>query len=184
MTVITDADQLVVSSEFEFVTCSAMSQEHLRSVVRIEQQVYPEPWTESLFLSELAQKASRDYLVAEIDSSVVGYAGLSYVDDEAHLTNIAVDPQFQGRSIATQLMLRCVETCQARGIRSMTLEVRVSNVVAQALYRKFGFGPSGVRKNYYARPREDALIMWVHDIDQPDYADRTQRVASALREVK
>jgi ribosomal-protein-alanine N-acetyltransferase len=171
------SDIEVCSEELLF---SPMKRKHLRSVVAIEQQVYPEPWTTGLFVSELAMKAVRDYTVALIDDAVVGYAGLSYIEDEAHLTNIAIDPLFQGRSLATKLMLRCFELCTSRGVPNMTLEVRVSNLAAQALYRKFGFAPAGVRKNYYSSPREDALIMWVHDIDSADYQQRLTQIAAVV----
>jgi ribosomal-protein-alanine N-acetyltransferase len=157
-----------------------MRRKHLKSIVHIEQQVYPQPWTTGLFLSEIALRAVRDYSVALMNEEVVGYAGLAYVDEEAHVTNIAVDPSFQGRSVATRLLLRCVEQCRQRGVTSMTLEVRVSNESAQALYRKFGFAPAGIRKSYYSSPTEDALIMWVHDVDSDSYQQRVQNIAAAL----
>jgi ribosomal-protein-alanine N-acetyltransferase len=161
-----------------------MRRKHVNAVLRIEQQVYPEPWTAPLFLSELAMKSVRDYTIASVDDEVVGYSGLSYVDSEAHITNIAVDPRFQKRAIATHLMLRCAELCRQRGVQGMTLEVRVSNAAAQALYRKFGFAPAGVRKGYYTKPSEDALIMWAHDVDSNPYTERLTRIADALEKVR
>jgi [ribosomal protein S18]-alanine N-acetyltransferase len=143
---------------------------HLRSVLRIEGQVYPRPWSLSLFLSELNLRTSRHYVAARMDGSVVGYAGLMLSLDEAHVTTIAVDPVWQRHKIGTRLLAHLARVAVARGARHMTLEVRVSNAAAQTMYRRFGFETEGVRKNYYADANEDALVMWVHDIDTPEYA--------------
>lgn len=163
------ASLLVAETTMVFVP---MRRKHLRAVMQIEQQVYSQPWTTGLFLSELALRAARDYTVAMVNGNVVGYAGLSYLDDEAHLTTIAVAPEFQGEGIATQLMLQSMQLCLGRGVRNITLEVRVSGTAALGLYRKFGFAPAGVRKSYYSDPVEDALIMWAHDIDSDTYGRR------------
>ncbi|HET6792916.1 MAG TPA: ribosomal protein S18-alanine N-acetyltransferase [Acidimicrobiales bacterium] len=149
-----------------------MRRRHLRSVLRIESQVYPRPWSLSLFLGELGLRSSRYYIVARVDGVVVGYAGLMHSLDEAHVTTIAVDPAWQRHSIGSRLMLNLTRAAIARGARHMTLEVRVSNQAAQHMYRRFGFETEGLRKNYYAETNEDALIMWVHGIDSPDHGAR------------
>ena len=148
-----------------------MRRRHLRSVLRIEQQVYPRQWSSSLFMSELALKATRAYYVARVGRDLVGYAGLMMTLDEAHVTTIAVDPAWHRRGIATRLMVALTRESLVRGARNLTLEVRMSNKGAQEMYRRFGFGPVGVRKNYYQETNEDALVMWVHDIDSPEYAE-------------
>jgi ribosomal-protein-alanine N-acetyltransferase len=153
---------------------------HLRAVVRIEEEAYPKPWSAGLFLSELAQKASRRYTVATIGPIVVGYAGLMVVDDEGHITTMTVDPGWHHRGIGTVLLLDMARTAPALGLRHLTLEVRVGNVAAQGLYQRFGFAPVGVRKNYYAETGEDALIMWVHDIDHPAYVERLAAIEARL----
>ena len=135
-----------------------MRRRHLRSVLRIEQQVYPRPWSASLFLSELALRSTRAYFVARVGRDVVGYAGLMMTLDDGHVTTIAVDPKWHRHKIGTRLLARA----RARGDRaparsSLTLEVRMSNNGAQEMYRRFGFGPVGVRKNYYQEINEDAL---------------------------
>ncbi len=147
-----------------------MRRRHLRSVLRIEGLVYPRPWSHSLFLSELALRGSRAYFVARVGRDVVGYAGLMLSGDDAHVTTIAVDPARHRSKIGTRLLMVLTREALARGARNMTLEVRLSNRAAQDLYRRFGFGPVGVRKNYYQETNEDALVMWVHEIDTPDYA--------------
>lgn len=146
-----------------------MRRRHLRAVLRIETLVYPRPWSHSLFLSELALRGSRAYFVARVGRDVVGYAGLMLSGDDAHITTIAVDPTNQRHKIGTRLLFVLAREAVARGAHNMTLEVRLSNHPAQDLYRRFGFGPVGVRKNYYQETNEDALVMWVHEIDTSDY---------------
>ena len=157
-----------------------MRRRHLRSVLRIEAQVYPRPWSLSLFMSELALRSTRAYYVARVDSAVVGYAGLMLGVDEAHVTTIAVDPSWHRRKIATRLLLVLAGEAIQRGASSLTLEVRVGNKEAQALYRRFGFGPAGIRKNYYVETNEDALVMWANDVDQPDHEARVEALAATI----
>ena len=147
-----------------------LRRKHLRAVMAIEQQVYTHPWTHSLFLSELALPASRVYVVARIDRVVVGYAGLMLAPDEAHVTTIAVDPEWQRGHVGTRLMVALTREAIERNFTAMTLEVRVSARGAQALYRRFGFVPEGARKAYYVGPVEDAVVMWVRDIHTAEHA--------------
>lgn len=158
-----------------------MRRRHLRSVLRIESQVYPRPWSLSLFVSELALRSTRAYYVARVDGMVVGYFGLMVAGDDAHVTTLAVDPAWQRRGIATRLLLHASRTAVSRGAHHLTLEVRVSNTPAQALYRVFGFHPAGVRKGYYVETNEDALVMWAEDIDSDDYAARLAGIEQGVR---
>ena len=153
---------------------------HLRSVLKIEGQVYPRPWTLTLFMSELNLRSSRYYIAARVGSSVVGYAGLMYAADEGHLTNIAVDPAWQRHHIGSRLLLNVARNAPRFGAKHLTLEVRVSNAAAQALYGRFGFRTEGLRKNYYAESNEDALLMWAHDIDTPEYAQRLDGIEAGI----
>ncbi|HET6875600.1 MAG TPA: ribosomal protein S18-alanine N-acetyltransferase [Acidimicrobiales bacterium] len=157
-----------------------MRRRHLRSVLRIEGQVYPRPWTLTLFLGELALRTNRYYVVARVDGQVVGYAGLMNSLDEAHVTNIAVDPAWQRHQVGSRLLLNLTRAARARDARHMTLEVRVSNTAAQEMYRRFGYETEGVRKGYYAETGEDALIMWAHNIDSPTYAERLTSIAAGI----
>jgi ribosomal-protein-alanine N-acetyltransferase len=149
-----------------------MRRRHVRAVLRIEAQVYPRPWTLSLFLSELALRSTRAYFVALRGEEVVGYAGLMVTPDGGHVTTIAVDPAVQRRAVGTRLLLALTREAIARGVDAMTLEVRLGNHGAQALYRAFGYQPVGVRKGYYPETGEDALVMWAHDVHLPDYQAR------------
>lgn len=143
----------------------------------IEQATYPTPWTAGIFGDELAGD-HRHYVVAETEGAVVGYAGLLVVAPEAHVTSVTVAPSHRGGRVGTRLMLHLAEAAREAGATSLTLEVRVSNLAAQALYQRFGMAPVGVRKGYYRD--EDALIMWVHDIDGEEFGDRLAKIREEL----
>jgi ribosomal-protein-alanine N-acetyltransferase len=152
----------------------------LAAVVELEQDVYPQPWSLRVFEEELAL-SNRTYLVAENGrGELLGYAGFLLVEDDAHITTLAVGEAARGRRLGTRLMLALVAAAMGRGARHLTLEVRVSNTSAQALYRRFGFAPVGLRKNYYRN--EDAMVMWATDIDSDDYRERMRELADRLEE--
>lgn len=154
------------------VTISPMRRRHLRNVLRIEQQVYPRPWSLGLFMSELGYGGSRAYVVARVGSTVVGYGGLMLVTDDGHITTLAVDPAWHRHKLGTRILHRLATVAVQRGACNLTLEVRASNQAAQELYRAFGFAPAGIRKGYYVETNEDAIIMWANDVDAPAYAER------------
>ncbi len=153
-----------------------MKRKHVRDVLMIERQVYPRPWSAGLFFSEMTQRKTRHYIVAMHGKDVVGYGGLMVHGDEAHITTIAVQPSFQHRGIGARVLLNLVEEARVRRARTCALEVRVANWPAQRLYAWFGFRPVGIRKNYYAETGEDALVMWVDDVQSEDSARRLRRV--------
>lgn len=154
------------------VVIEPMRRKHVKAVQAIELQVYPRPWSVALFQSELALRETRAYFVARIGREVVGYAGLMMTMSDGHITTIAVDPRRQREGIGVRLLLVVAREARARNAEALTLEVRLSNRAAQALYRKFGFAPVGVRTGYYqdSAGTEDALIMWAHGVDSDDYA--------------
>jgi ribosomal-protein-alanine N-acetyltransferase len=157
-----------------------MRRRHLRSVQRIETQVYPRPWSLSLFMSELALRASRAYFVARVGGLVVGYAGLMFAGEDAHVTTIAVDPAWHRHKVGTRLMLHLAREATRRGSENLTLEVRVGNTGAQDLYKRFGFAEAGIRKNYYAETNEDALVMWANDIQEPEFQARLAQIELSI----
>lgn len=161
------------------VTISPMRRRHLRDVLVIEAQVYPRPWSARLFEDEL-DRSGRAYVVARVGPTVVGYAGLLMIADDGHVATVAVDPAWQGHRIATRLLAELVHASLRLGANQLTLEVRVSNERAQAVYRRFGFAPAGARTAYYADNNEDALVMWAHDVAGPDYAARLAAVEASL----
>ena len=156
------------------VTIGPMRRRHLRSVLRIEQQVYPRPWSMGLFMSELGIRGSRIYVVARVGSTLVGYGGLMLVADDGHVTTLAVDPAWHRHKVGTRLLHTLAGAAIARSAKHLTLEVRTSNHGAQSLYRAFGFAPAGIRKGYYVETKEDALIMWAHKVDEPEYGARLE----------
>lgn len=157
-----------------------MRRRHLRSVLRIENHAYPRPWSLSLFLSELALRNTRSYLVARVETTVTGYAGLMFTGEDAHVTTIAVDPGWQRQGIGTRLLVALARDARRRGAVNLTLEVRVNNHGAQALYGRFGFKPAGVRKNYYIETNEDALVMWAEGIDSHEYAEHLRAIEAGV----
>ncbi len=158
------------------IQLAGMRRRDLRRVMAIEQSVFPEPWSHGVFVSELSLRKGRAYRVARIGKETVGYVGLMFVEEEAHVTTVAVAPEHQGKGIGTQILLGAVRIARDEGARHVSLEVAVGNERAQALYRRFGFAPVGIRKGYYQLTGEDAFVMWAYDIDSPAYRERLARI--------
>jgi len=174
------APRFIDGSDELVVHMVPMRRRHLRAVLRIEGQVYPRPWSISLFVSELALRSTRAYWVARVGGMVVGYCGLMITVDDGHITTLAVDPAWHRRSIGSRLMLTLAREAVARGLTGLTLEVRMGNTGAQELYRRFGFRPAGVRKNYYVETSEDALVMWADDVGTPEYRRRLDEIEASI----
>jgi len=154
-----------------------MRRKHLKAIMPIEEVVYPRPWTLGVFHAEieLVRREQRFYIVGQIGEEVVGYGGLLFTPDDAHVTNIAVHPEWQRRGIATDLLLELAWKARERECQALTLEVRMSNTPAQELYRRFGFVPAGVRKKYYENV-EDAMVMWCHEVSSFEYGARLREI--------
>jgi [ribosomal protein S18]-alanine N-acetyltransferase len=157
-----------------------MKRNHLRDVMRIEQDEYPRPWTTTLFTSELAQRSSRRYTVATIGPVLTGYAGLMMVDDQGHVNTLTVGKAWHRRGVGSLLLIDLARTAVSLGARHLTLEVREHNEAAKTMYMKFGFAPIGIRKNYYVETNEDAIVMWAADADSDAYAERLARIEKKL----
>lgn len=163
------------------VSLTSMKRRHVRDVLIIERKVYPRPWSAALFFSEISQRKTRHYVVAMSQKQLVGYGGLMVHGDEGHITTVAVDPEFQHAKVGTRILLDLIEEARSRSARSVALEVRVANWPAQRLYAWFGFRPVGVRRNYYAETGEDALVMWIEDVQAAPIAERMARIRSSVR---
>lgn len=135
-----------------------MRQEDLDSVAQIEQETFSMPWSREGFASSLGRKGTL-YLSAFSDGELAGYCGLLQVLDEGEITNVAVKKCFRGQKIASMLMAELLKKGSDRGITFFVLEVRKSNKYAIRLYEKAGFLQAGIRKNFYEKPIEDAVIM-------------------------
>ena len=110
---------------------------------------------------------------------VAGFVGIWYMVDEAHIVSIGVRNEFRGFGIGELMLIAAIEQAMQLESRVVTLEVRVSNYVAQNLYKKFGFSERGVRKNYYTDNREDALIMTTDPVHSPEFSQRFEALAQA-----
>lgn len=132
----------------------------LEKVLEIENKSFTTPWSEDAFKMEIEKNMLSKYIVVEENGEIIGYGGVWIIVDEGHITNIAVHPDYRGRGIGNYIVEGLIDICEKNGIYNMTLEVRVSNYVAQSLYRKYGFKEAGIRPRYYSDTNEDALIMW------------------------
>lgn len=156
-----------------------LTKSHLRKVMRIDAEVYPKPWSRQLWLAEL-DRDERLYLVAIHDQQIVGYVGALFALEDVHVVTIVTKPGCHRRGIGTRLLLEVVDRSIQHGCSALTLEVRISNEPAQALYKRFGLVPAGVRRGYYEPDNEDALVMWARDIDTPRYRERMERLMHEL----
>jgi ribosomal-protein-alanine N-acetyltransferase len=144
-----------------------LSLQDLDAIVAIENAVYPTPWSRSMFAGELAKPSSLSLGAYDHDAGgLVAYLIVSRYVDAWHIMNVAVHPEYRRQGVASRLLDELFELTSGDPRRGYTLEVRVSNVTAIALYERFGFEPSGVRRGYYTDNREDALIMWKDPIRQ------------------
>jgi ribosomal-protein-alanine N-acetyltransferase len=170
-----------VSTPLLGVDITTMHRRDLKLVLDIEKRVFPEPWSSTIFGSELALRHGRSYRVARLGRRIVGYRGVLFTGEEAHVTTLAVAPEYQRRGVATVLLLDAVRSALESGALHLSLEVAFSNQGAQALYRRFGFSPVGIRKNYYQLTGEDAYVMWAYDLPSPDYTERIAVIEEELR---
>ncbi len=132
----------------------------LDAIEAIEQVSYPAPWSRAMFVGELSKTTARSLGAVDAGGALIGYLILSRYVDAWHVMNVAVAPAHRRQGVASALLERVFAETAADARRGYTLEVRVSNTAAIALYERFGFRSSGVRPGYYTDNREDALIMW------------------------
>jgi [ribosomal protein S18]-alanine N-acetyltransferase len=139
----------------------------LPSVISVERRSFPTPWSLAMFVLELS-KPSGICLAAEDSEGLVGYLVCARYDDVWHLMNVAVHPDRRRRGVATELIERLFDNAGTDA--RFTLEVRVSNGPAIAMYQRFGFRSAGRRRRYYHDNGEDALIMWLEAANQASVA--------------
>lgn len=159
------------------VHIESMRLEDIPQVLTIDQRSFPLPWSASAYRAELTQNDASHFSVAVLvpppprfkwlahwfethpARQVIGYCGFWFIVDEAHISTIAVHPQWRGQQVGEQLLQAALNEAVGMGGVQATLEVRVSNQAAQSLYRKYGFEIVGQRKRYYRDNGEDALLM-------------------------
>ena len=148
----------------EKIHISLMTTEDITGVWDIEKLCFSIPWSIEAFRLEVEQNQCARYYVAYVDDQVVAYGGMWLILDEAHITNIAVHPDYRRQGLGRLIMQTLMHEAIRVNIERMTLEVRASNFSAIHLYTLLGFEEGGRRKGYYANNREDALIMWNFNI--------------------
>lgn len=139
-----------------------MTVDDIDEVMEIEHLSFTLPWSRQAYINEITKNLFAKYYVVEDHGSVIAFCGCWTIIDEAHITNIAVLPEYRGRKIGEMLLRYVMGVASLQGAKTMTLEARVSNVVARNLYQKLGFQEGGIRKNYYSDNGEDAIVMWVN----------------------
>ena len=139
-----------------------LNESFLSEIDLIEQDSFKEPWSKEAYEKEILNPLA-NYRVITIDDKVVAYGGFWKILDEADINNIAVKKEFRQMGFGKMLMNALIEDAKSQNIKAMTLEVRVTNESAIALYKKLGFKEAGIRKNYYS-DKEDALIMWLEEL--------------------
>jgi len=198
---------LIFPAEFPFdepalvYRIDPMQVSDLRYVMTIERTAFSSPWPASAYRYELTQNDMSTYLVLRLRHSlygdeghkprgpwarhrpppILGYGGFWTIVDESHISTLAVHPDWRGRGLGELLLVALIEASILRGAAEVTLEVRVSNMVAQNLYRKYGFVEVGRRKGYYHDNHEDALIMTTPRLDEVHFAARYQELGANLR---
>lgn len=141
-----------------------LAEQHIPEILEIEKASNGSPWTERAFRNELGHQHGI-FLVAHIEGKVAGYACAWILADEAHVTNIAVHPEHRRQGLGRKLILELLLRAQERGAICATLEVRAGNEAAIAMYEGLGFESCGRRKGYYPDNREDAIVMWLFNLD-------------------
>jgi ribosomal-protein-alanine N-acetyltransferase len=137
---------------------------HVDGVVEVDKLSFALPWSRDSFEAEVSRNDFARYVVAVFDGKVIGYGGVWIIAGEGQITNIAVHPNFRGMGAASRMLKALIDICISASVNDMTLEVRVSNTPAINLYKKLGFAEEGIRKQFYEDNKEDALIMWKHDM--------------------
>jgi ribosomal-protein-alanine N-acetyltransferase len=155
-------------------TIQPMATSDVAEVTRIERASFSTIWPSDAFYNELRTNKLAHYFVGRYDDRIVAYGGIWVILEDSHVTTLAVDPQHRGRRFGEVLLLRLIDEAVERGASWMTLEVRESNLVAQRLYRKYGFTTVTMRTGYYSDDNESALIMWAGSLRSELYRNRLQ----------
>lgn len=135
-----------------------LAPQYIDEIMAIELEAYAEPWTRAMFQEEMRNKQSRFYVALEGDA-LVGYGGFWLVANEAHITSVTIRDMYRGRGFGRQLAEYILERAIEESACLATLEVRASNTRALNLYKSLGFRPVGLRKAYYPKSDEDAIVM-------------------------
>jgi ribosomal-protein-alanine N-acetyltransferase len=159
-----------------------MAAPDLAPVIAIERASLSSGWSDAAFEADLTRNAMSRYIVLEVDGEIVGFGGIWLMVDEAHVITVAVAPPQRRRGFGLLLVHGLVDLARRSGMSAATLECRVSNAAARALYKEYGFYEVGLRKKYYSDNQEDAVIMTTEQLDSPAYQERFRRLEARLAE--
>jgi ribosomal-protein-alanine N-acetyltransferase len=165
---------------YDELVIEPMADGDIKDVLRIEQQSFTTTWPSNAFFQELHDNKLAHYFVGRVGNRIVAYGGIWVILEDSHVTTIAVSPEFRGRKYGEVMLLHLLDQAISRGASWMTLEVRESNTVAQALYRKYGFTTVSTRKGYYSDNNENALVMWAGNLKSEIYNNRLRALRAAL----
>ncbi len=161
-----------------------LEKEDIDEVDLVAQKAYgTHHWSKDSFYSELQNKLAQYYIARLEDNTLAGFAGYWYIIDEAHITTIAVAPEFTRKHIGETLLKTILDDCYQKKVKYLTLEVRESNIPAISMYEKYGFESFGVRKGYYQDNNESALIMWTENIFWDKFKSKYEKNISNLKEI-
>lgn len=170
-----------MQTDIETVVIKKMTPQDIDGVIKIEESAYGEHhWSKESFLNEISNELARYYTLHTQDGTLAGYAGCWHILEEAHITTIAIAPEYRNRKFAQCLLKRVIDDCYLEKIKYITLEVRVSNNAAINLYTKYGFASFGTRKGYYQNNNEDALIMWTKNIFFDEFKNNYEKIVKEL----
>jgi ribosomal-protein-alanine N-acetyltransferase len=140
-----------------------MTETDVSEVCLIEQEIFSDPWSKEDFMSAICAP-NNGYLVVVVDDKIVGYCGYWGIAGEGYIYNVAVKKEYRQQQIGYFMLQKMINDSKEEGIGSFTLEVRSSNIAAIRLYEALGFVAAGTRKDFYSKPKEDAVIMWLNTI--------------------
>ena len=166
------------ASQPDRMTIGPMMTGDIPAVSRIEKASFATVWPSDAFYNELNTNKVAHYFVGRIGDCVVAYGGIWVILEDSHITTIAVDPSYRGRRLGEVMLLHLIDEAIERGAAWLTLEVRESNVVAQQLYRKYGFTTVTMRRGYYSDDNESALVMWAGNLKSELYRNRIEVLRS------
>lgn len=168
-------------ADVETVTIKRMDPSDIDGVIKIEEASYgSHHWSKASFLQEITNELARYYALYTAEGLLAGYAGCWHILEEAHITTIAISPEFRRKKFSEALLRRVIDDCYKEKIKYITLEVRISNNAAINLYSKYGFSSFGTRKGYYQNNNEDALIMWTKNIFFDEFKNHYEEIIKEL----
>lgn len=172
-----------MQTNLETVIIKRMTPEDIDGVIKIEESAYGDHhWSKDSFLNEVNNELARYYTLYTPDGILAGYAGCWHILEEAHITTVAVAPDYRRKNYGQYLLKQIIDDCYNEKIKYITLEVRVSNTAAINLYTKYGFSSFGTRKGYYQNNNEDALIMWTKNIFFDEFKNNYEKIIKDLQE--